>query len=157
MSLYQAGNGIYDLFDKVTVIADGLVIYYGPRSEARPYFEGLGMTHIDGANTADYLTAVTALAERRVDPDYHGPIPTSANEFADIYQQSDIAKRMRAELDSHLANHAILEEVTTAAQHAVDLRRQKGVPPSWANVTSFPAQVRTALIREYQQRWGSKL
>lgn len=62
VSLYQAGNGIYDLFDKVTVIAEGRVIYYGPRSEARKYFEDLGFVHPDGGNTADFLTSVTAVS-----------------------------------------------------------------------------------------------
>lgn len=62
VSLYQGGNGIYDLFDKVTVIAEGRVIYYGPRAEARSYFEDLGFVPPEGGNTADFLTAVTAVS-----------------------------------------------------------------------------------------------
>jgi len=62
ISLYQAGNGIYDQFHKVTVIAEGRVLYYGPRSEAREYFENLGFVHPDGGNTADFLTSVTAVS-----------------------------------------------------------------------------------------------
>lgn len=42
ISLYQAGNAIYDLFDKVMVIAEGRCIYFGPRSNAQAYFEDLG-------------------------------------------------------------------------------------------------------------------
>lgn len=62
ITLYQAGNGIYDCFDKVTVIAEGRVIYYGPREQARGYFEDLGFVHPDGGNTADFLTSVTAVS-----------------------------------------------------------------------------------------------
>jgi ATP-binding cassette subfamily G (WHITE) protein 2 (SNQ2) len=62
ITVYQAGNGIYDCFDKVTVIADGRVLYYGPREEARGYFEDLGFVHPDGGNTADFLTSVTAVS-----------------------------------------------------------------------------------------------
>jgi ABC-type multidrug transport system ATPase subunit len=43
VTLYQAGNAIYDQFDKVLVIAEGECIYYGPREEAKGYFESLGL------------------------------------------------------------------------------------------------------------------
>ena len=36
----QAGNHVYDLFDRVLVLAEGQCIYYGPRSTAKSYFEG---------------------------------------------------------------------------------------------------------------------
>ena len=42
VSLYQAGNVITNLFDKILVLADGQTIYYGPRAEAQSYMEGLG-------------------------------------------------------------------------------------------------------------------
>ena len=35
VTLYQAGNGIYDLFDKVLVLDEGKEIYYGPMQQAR--------------------------------------------------------------------------------------------------------------------------
>lgn len=65
VSLYQAGNGIYELYDKVTVIAEGRLLYYGPRAEARKYFEDLGFVHPPGGNTADFLTSVTAVSDIR--------------------------------------------------------------------------------------------
>ena len=49
---YQAGNGIYDAFDKILVLADGRVTYYGPRWLAKGYFESLGFTCPKGANVA---------------------------------------------------------------------------------------------------------
>lgn len=157
ISLYQAGNGIYDQFDKVAVIAEGRLIYYGPRSQARGYFEDLGFEHIDGANTADYLTAVTALAERRVKADHEGPVPMNAKEFADVYRNSAIAHQMQQELQDHLADDAALVKATTVAQDAGKASKSKGVPASWANLTPFSSQLKAALIREYQQRWGNKL
>ncbi|KAJ5688476.1 hypothetical protein N7536_011095 [Penicillium majusculum] len=48
-SLYQAGNAIYDQFDKVMVIVAGRTIYYGPRHLARPYFEEMGFVCGRGA------------------------------------------------------------------------------------------------------------
>ena len=43
VSLYQAGNGIFDQFDKILVIAEAQVIYYGRRSDVRGYFEDMGL------------------------------------------------------------------------------------------------------------------
>ena len=43
VTLYQAGNAIYDQFDKVLVITEGECIYYGPREQAKGYFESLGL------------------------------------------------------------------------------------------------------------------
>lgn len=50
VTLYQAGNGIYNLFDKVLVIDEGKEIYYGPMKQARPFMEELGFVCRDGAN-----------------------------------------------------------------------------------------------------------
>jgi hypothetical protein len=53
--LYQAGDGIYDLFDKVMVIDKGRQVYFGSASEARSYFEGLGYKSLPRQSTASYL------------------------------------------------------------------------------------------------------
>jgi ABC-type multidrug transport system ATPase subunit len=42
VTLYQAGEDIYELMDKVMVIEDGRMLYQGPANEAREYFEDLG-------------------------------------------------------------------------------------------------------------------
>ena len=156
VSLYQAGNAIYNLFDKVTVIAEGHVIYYGPRTAAREYFENLGFVHLDGANTADFLTAVTALDERKVRPDYDGPVPNTAAEFAAVYQRSDMARNMRQELEAHLADTAELDANTSSVKERVEEKKNKGVSSKSPQITGFGAQLKSALIREYQQRWGDK-
>lgn len=154
VSLYQAGNAIYDLFDKVTVIAEGQIIYYGPRQNARGYFEALGFEHLDGANTADFLTAVTALEERKVKADFDGPVANTAAEFAAAYKQSDMAAKMRQELEEYQADTTRLEKNTLAIKAKADAKKNKGVGKTSAQVTGFGAQLKAALVREYQQRWG---
>jgi len=156
VSLYQAGNAIYDLFDKVTVVAEGQVIYYGPRQQARRYFENLGFQHLDGANTADYLTAVTALAERRVLPNFIGKVPNSASEFAAAFRCSGIAASMYAELDAHAASTAEVTSQTAVVLQNRDQRRNKGVSRQSPFVANYVVQLKAALIREYQQRWADK-
>jgi len=155
ISLYQAGNGIYDLFDKVTVIAEGQVIYYGPRSEAQGYFEDMGFECHPGANVADFLTAVTATNERKIKDDA-GQVPTSPTEFGKAYQESEIAQRMREELDEHLADKEARAKETSLTQQSINAQKhpfaQKGRPER----IDYFGQVKAAMIRDYQQRWGDQ-
>lgn len=58
MTLYQAGNGIHELFYKVLVLDQGQQIFYGPLKEARPFMHNLGFICANGANVADFLTGL---------------------------------------------------------------------------------------------------
>lgn len=153
VSLYQAGNGIYDLFDKVTVIAEGQTIYYGPRSEARQYFEDMGFVHPDGGNTADFLTSVTALNERQVKEGHE--VPSSAVELAEMYAASPIAKRMRAELEEHMGSAQIKAD-SEAARGELQRQKDRWAPKGRPEKVNYMTQVKAALIRDYQQRWGDQ-
>ncbi|WVW81393.1 hypothetical protein I302_103385 [Kwoniella bestiolae CBS 10118] len=155
VSLYQAGNGIYNLFDKVTVIAEGRVIYYGPREEARKYFEDLGFVHPDGGNTADFLTSVTATNERVIKEGHKGKAPTSPAEFSQLYEKSDIAKSMRKELEDHLKSDEKSQQ-TRDTQDALQKEKHKLAPKQRSEKVDFFTQVRAALIRDYQMRWGDQ-
>lgn len=44
IALYQAGESLWDLFDKVVLIDEGRCLYYGRTEDAAAYFEGLGFT-----------------------------------------------------------------------------------------------------------------
>ncbi|KAJ3454794.1 hypothetical protein MRS44_013394 [Fusarium solani] len=79
VTLYQAGNGIYDLFDKVLVLDEGKEVYYGSMKEARPFMESMGFICQHGANVADYLTGVTVPSERDVHPDYENRFPRNGD------------------------------------------------------------------------------
>ena len=48
VTLYQAGNSIYDLFDKVLLIDKGKELYYRPLKQARPFMEELGFAAWSG-------------------------------------------------------------------------------------------------------------
>ena len=56
VALYQAGESLYDLFDKVVLIDEGKCLYYGPTDEAAAYFEGLGFSRPTRWTTADFVS-----------------------------------------------------------------------------------------------------
>ena len=57
VSIYQAGESLYQLFDKVCVIYDGRMAYFGPASDARQYFVDMGYEPANRQTTADFLVS----------------------------------------------------------------------------------------------------
>ncbi|KAF2024223.1 ABC transporter [Setomelanomma holmii] len=155
VTLYQAGNGIYDLFDKVLVLDEGKQIYYGSREEARPFMESLGFVCRAGANVADFLTGVTVPSERQTQPDFETHIPRNNIELHQIYQQSDIKVAMDREVDYPSTQEA--KTNTRMFEDAVKLDRSPHLPKSSPMTVSFPQQVKACVIRQYQIIWGDKV
>lgn len=56
VALYQAGESLYDLFDKVVLIDGGKCLYYGSTEDAAAYFESLGFIRPARWTTADFVS-----------------------------------------------------------------------------------------------------
>lgn len=56
VALYQAGESLYDLFDKVVLIDNGKCLYYGSTEDAAAYFQGLGFVRPPRWTTADFVS-----------------------------------------------------------------------------------------------------
>jgi ATP-binding cassette subfamily G (WHITE) protein 2 (SNQ2) len=159
-TLYQAGNGIYDQFDKVTVLVDGKQIYYGQTSEAKGYFEDLGFICTPGANIADFLTSVSVPTERQIAPGFEGRVPETADEFA---------ARFRASTTFHRnASQAVPVTDDTMAQEIRDLEHVRTLEKnrswsSWLSRRKSPyhislwRQIIACTKRQYQIIWGDRL
>lgn len=90
VALYQAGESLYELFDKVLLIHEGRCAYFGPTEDAKAYFEGLGFAKRDRWTTADFITSVTDQHERDVRPGWEDRIPRTAQEFEQAYKRSTV-------------------------------------------------------------------
>jgi len=102
VSLYQAGEGIYDQFDKVMVMNDGYVVYYGPAKEARQYMISIGYKDLPRQTSADYLSGCTDANERQfADGKDESSVPSTAEAMAEAFLKSDIHARMMAEKDEY--------------------------------------------------------
>ena len=89
IALYQAGESLYDLFDKVVLIDEGKCLYFGPTEDAAAYFENLGFKQPARWTTADFLTSVTDPHERQVREGYESRIPRSSEQFEAAFRKSD--------------------------------------------------------------------
>ena len=155
VTLYQAGNGIYEHFDKVLVLDEGKQIYYGPQKQAVPFMESLGFTRDSGSNRGDFLTGVTVPHERIIAPGYEISFPRTAEEIRQAYDRSNIKTLMLEECqtyphgDEAVQNTAVFKEMTLRQKH-------QGVPDKAMSTASFTTQVYAATIRQYQLMWGDK-
>ena len=93
VSLYQAGESLYDLVDKVLLIHEGKCLYFGPADQAKEYFTNLGFECKPRWTTADFLTSVTDPHERAVRKGWEDRIPRNADEFSTSYRRSDAYRR----------------------------------------------------------------
>lgn len=155
VTLYQAGNGIYEHFDKVLVLDEGKQIFYGPQKAAVPFMEDLGFMRDGGSNRSDFLTGVTVPHERVIAPGYENTFPRTADAVRSAYDQSALSSDMLREA----RNYATTQEAndnTDIFKEMVAREKYKGVPKSSPITADFLTQVKTATIRQYQILWGDK-
>ena len=149
VTLYQAGEGIYELMDKVLVIDDGRQIYCGPANQAKQYFIDLGFECPERQTTADFLTAVTDPNERRFRPGFEKSAPKTAEELERAFRESshfqanldDVAAYKRTLADSDYAN-------TKQFEGAVQEAKSKHVSEKSPFTVPFYRQVLACTKRE---------
>ena len=54
-SIHQPRSSIWGLFDDILLLAEGQVVYFGPRTRVLTYFSGLGYSCPDNTNPSEFL------------------------------------------------------------------------------------------------------
>lgn len=103
VSLYQAGETLYEMVDKVLLIDHGRCLYFGPAEKAKRYFLDLGFDCPERWTTADFLTSVTDEHERSIRPGWEDRIPRTAGEFDEAYRRSDAYRLNLRDMDDFAA------------------------------------------------------
>ncbi|CCO36956.1 ABC transporter G family member 11 AltName: Full=ABC transporter ABCG,11 [Rhizoctonia solani AG-1 IB] len=154
VSLYQAGEGIYDQFDKVLLIDQGRQVYFGPAKQARDYMLSLGFRNLPRQTTADYLTGCTdpnerVFAEGRSETD----VPSTPDELADTFEQSKYWSQMVAEREAMQAEWQHEENKPSGAKaqfmQATKEEKQKYVSHEDPHVVTFFSMVKTLVWRQW--------
>ncbi|GJW85259.1 AAA+ ATPase domain-containing protein [Tanacetum coccineum] len=60
VSLLQPSPEAFDLFDDIMLMAEGMIVYHGPRTDILDYFEGLGFRCPERKGVADFLQEVVS-------------------------------------------------------------------------------------------------
>jgi ABC-type multidrug transport system permease subunit len=89
MSLYQANDLTVSLFDKVVVLNEGHLAYYGPMSEAKGYFESLGFYCPPRVSVSDFLASMSGNPKGRIVRDgVERPVPLEPIDFQTRFQEN---------------------------------------------------------------------
>lgn len=148
VTLYQAGNGIYDLFDKVLVLDKGKQIFYGLMEGARPFMEDLGFVCDNAANTSDFLTSVTVPTERHIQDGFESRFPRTATAIYEAYEKTLTRLEMQKEYDYSIRD--VIKTLTKDFKEAVQDNKDRSLPGSSPLMVGFLVQVRACITRQYQ-------
>ncbi|KAG6864224.1 hypothetical protein C0991_011261 [Blastosporella zonata] len=100
VSAYQAGEPLYELFDKLCLLYEGRLAYYGPSDRARQYFIDMGYQPANRQTTPDFLVAVTDPNGRIPRPDF-ATMPRTPDEFAEYFLRSEMAQLNRGDMETY--------------------------------------------------------
>ncbi|TNY24740.1 putative SNQ2-ABC transporter [Rhodotorula diobovata] len=156
LSIYQAGEQLYELFDKVCVIYSGQQVFFGPMGEAVDYFKEMGYEPQPRQTSADFLVAVTDPKGRFVREGFEDRVPKSADDFVRHWRQSGHYKRLVDEVDRRLQEHDS-EQGQQRIEHfresaRADIVKRQSDKSSF--LISYPMMVRLAMRRRFQMQMG---
>ncbi|CAK9439978.1 uncharacterized protein LODBEIA_P40780 [Lodderomyces beijingensis] len=155
VSIYQAGENIYECFDKVTVLYHGRQIYFGPANKAKKYFEDMGWECPPRQTTAEFLTALTDPLGRRAKSGWEKKVPQTADEFESRWLHSQEFKSLLQDI-SDFNNSFDVDEVRKEYYHSVQQEKMKGARKGSAFTISFLQQLKLCGIRSVQRIMGDK-
>ncbi|EGO05281.1 hypothetical protein SERLA73DRAFT_157866 [Serpula lacrymans var. lacrymans S7.3] len=154
---YQAGEGIYDLFDKVMVIDKGRQVFFGAPTEARAYFENIGYKSLPRQSTADYLTGCTDPNERQFAPGHSVEnTPSSPEALEAAYFKSSYYNDLTSSLEKFKIHVETERDDQEAFRAAVLDDKKRGVSKKSPYTLGFTGQVRALTIRQFKMRLQDK-
>ncbi|CCE65505.1 hypothetical protein TPHA_0L01500 [Tetrapisispora phaffii CBS 4417] len=159
VAIYQAGENIYKLFDKATVLYNGRQIYFGPANKAVDYFTNMGWVKPDRMTSGEFLTAVTVDFENTsltIKPGYEDKVPKSGDEFEEYWFNSPEYQACLQEYDDYQARHNA-DETRDRLEVAKEQRRQQGVRKSSQYTVNYWSQVYYCMIRGFQRVKGDSI
>ncbi len=151
VALYQAGENLFNEFDKVTLLYLGRQIFFGKTTEAKKYFEDMGFKCTPQQTTADFLTAITDPSARRVKAGWESQVPRSPEDFVRLWKNSAQYHQLRQDLQQYAMDfsHTERELQKYAAYHSklrLKHQRRKSIYSVGA-ATQFHANCKRAFYR----------
>jgi len=149
VTLYQAGEGIYEVMDKVLVIDQGRQIFSGPAKKAKQYFIDLGFECPERQTTADFLTAITDPNERRIRPGFEKRVPRTPEDLEKAFRASTNYQELLQDVASYKASLQETDyEDTKRFEGAVAKSKSKHVSEKSPYTIPFHHQVIACFKRE---------
>ncbi|XP_004349233.2 ATP-binding cassette transporter [Capsaspora owczarzaki ATCC 30864] len=87
-ALLQPSRELYELFNRVLILSQGSIVYFGPREKALDHFASLGLHCPEAMNPAEFLAQCCDHPEKFVSPELSVQLSTSF--FVEKYKSSDM-------------------------------------------------------------------
>lgn len=155
VSIYQAPQSAYDLFDKTLLLYEGRQIFFGPADKAKDYFINLGFDCPARQTTPDFLTSMTASSERVVRPGWEDRVPRTPDEFAARWRDSDNLRALQTEIEEYNASHPRDGSDADEFRAHKKLTQAKGQRPKSPFTLSYPQQIALCLWRGWRRLIGA--
>ena len=101
ITLYQASDAIFDLFDKVIILQEGRQVFFGRADRAKAYFVDLGFQCPARSTNADFLCSLSNPTERIIAPRYENSSPRSADDFGRIWTHCPERAQLLRDIESY--------------------------------------------------------
>nr|CAA93140.1 ATP-binding cassette multidrug transporter [Aspergillus nidulans] len=156
VAIYQASQSIYEVFDKVTVLYEGRMIFFGPTGTAKEYFERMGWVCPARQTTGDFLTSITNPLERKARAGMEDVVPKTPKDFEIYWRQSPEYKTLLGEMtgvrDQHpTGNDEQASAELRARKENSQSRNSRAASPY---ILSIPMQIKLNTKRAYQRIWN---
>jgi ATP-binding cassette subfamily G (WHITE) protein 2 (SNQ2) len=148
VALYQAGESLYSLFDKVLLIHEGQCCYFGPTDNAVKYFKDLGFHQPERWTSADFITSVTDDHERHIMDGYEDRVPRSGKQLSQAFVKSQQYQDNLAEIEEFEHETERMAEERQAAMTKATKKKNFTLP--------FHKQVTACTSRQFKVMIGDK-
>ncbi|XP_078062233.1 uncharacterized protein LOC144488081 [Mustelus asterias] len=151
-SIHQPSSQIYHMFDKLLLMSDGEIAYYGPSSEILEFFASVGLHCTPHYNPADFI-----LDKIKQSSQVRQRIVTAANELRKISAESPLDPGLSDESEEKQPNGLSMKKDVRRKVSKYALKQgesatasQKDWDRKWPS--SFWMQYRTLTSRNFKQQ-----
>jgi len=146
VTLYQAGENLFELFDKVLVLHEGRCVFFGPANRAKDYFVNLGFFCPSRWTSADFLVSVTNPKTRQIRQGCESQIPRTVEDFTKAFQNSKDWENAQLDIQEWKSKSFEPQVAST--------KSQPSNPTMNRFEPSFYGQVYICSVRHFKVLWG---
>ncbi|KDO33464.1 hypothetical protein SPRG_02271 [Saprolegnia parasitica CBS 223.65] len=152
VALLQPPPEVVELFDDILLLADGHLVYHGPRTSTLPYFQTLGFVCPTRTDPSDFLLEVVAgSGAKYFNLDHPTPAPSSSEEFGKAFAASALHAAVRL----RLTNGELLHDVTSVKRLAFLARKAKMFSLAfWESTKLLTSRQVIFWARDKELLWG---
>ncbi|KAK2797837.1 ABC multidrug transporter mdr3 [Emmonsiellopsis sp. PD_5] len=154
VAIYQAGQAIYDIFDKAIVLYEGRQIFFGSATHAKKYFVDMGFFCPDRQTTGDFLTSLTNPEERRVREGFESRVPRTPDEFAERWKQSPERASLLADIEAYQSEYPLGGAQLDKFQASRSAQKSKSSRAKSPYTLSYWMQIKLCMWRGFQRLKG---